>query len=162
MLRISFDGSDKRLEAALRTKAPTIIEALRLKLDVQMLMLQSHVQFDKLSGQVLQHRSGKLINSIREIRPTVDGTTITGAVEGGGGPAFYGKFHEYGTDRTYEIFAKTKKSLTFMLNGKQVFVKKVLHPPIKERSFMRVSLEEMAPEIRASLQAALGEALNAE
>lgn len=137
---------------------PIIIEALRTKLDALDFALQSRIVSDKLSGQVLQHRSGKLAASIRAIPTVREGTELVGSVEGGGGPAFYAKFHEYGTTRQYEIVPTNKKALAFMVGGKQVFVKRVMHPPIQERSFMRTTLNEMQTEIVNGLQQAANQA----
>ena len=50
-----------------------------------------------------------------------------------------------------------KKALAFMLGGKQVFARRVQHPPIQERSFMRSSLEEMRPGIIAGLEETIQE-----
>src|ERR1043166_2857685 len=101
MLRISFQGSDQTLIQNLNGKRPRILLALRTKLDALDIALQAKIVGEKLSGQVLQHRSGKLPGSIRYIPATIAGLTLAGYVEGGGGPALYGRFHEYGTDRAY-------------------------------------------------------------
>jgi len=43
------------------------------------------------------------------------------------------------------------KALAFLLNGKLVIVKSVLHPPLRERPFMRQSLADMSAQIEAEL-----------
>jgi len=65
MLRIDFDGSDQRLLAYIRSRMPVLREALRIKMTGLMIALQAHIVGEKLSGQVLHHRTGKLIDSIR-------------------------------------------------------------------------------------------------
>ncbi len=158
MLRIFFQNdSANRLNATIRGLLPKITEAIRKRLDELDAKLQRKIQTEKLSGQVLHHRTGKLINSIRMIPAKVAGPKVAGYVEGGGGPAWYGKIHEYGTDRAYEIVPVNKKALAFMLNGKQVFATKVQHPAFQERSFMRSSLAEMKDQIHADLQDAVNQ-----
>lgn len=160
MLRIFFQNdSANRLNATLRGLVPRITEAIRKRLDEIDAKLQRKIQTEKLQGQVLHHRTGKLINSIRMIPAKVAGSKVAGYVEGGGGPAWYGKIHEYGTDRAYEIVPVNKKALAFMLNGKQVFAKKVLHPSFAEKSFMRSSLDEMREQIHTELQEAVNEVM---
>lgn len=158
MIKISFrENSDQAVLAHLEAKLPKILQALTDKLTVDMAKLQAHVVGDKLSGQVLQHRTGKLAASIIAGEAELAGDKITGSVSGAGGPAFYGRFHEYGTTNAYTIVPTNKKALAFMLGGKQVIVRSVLHPPIQERSFMRSSLADLRDQIVADLQAAFEE-----
>src|SRR5208337_3937723 len=98
MLRIDFEGSDERLVAYIRSRMPELREALRIKMSGLMLLLQAHIVGDKLSGQVLHHRTGKLIDSIRLDPPEAAASEneVEGRVLGGGGPAWYGRVHEYG------------------------------------------------------------------
>ena len=161
MLTFRMTG-DEKMVAFIEGRGPKIVQALARKMESLMLRLQQHIVADKLSGQVLNQRTGKLIGSIRVLPVVTETASITGAVEGAGGPAFYGKFHEYGTTDSYRIVPVKKLALAFMLGGKQVIVRSVLHPPIKERSFMRSSLADMTEQIRAELQAAAREALRAD
>jgi len=158
MLNISISNSEAF--AALEAKAERLAEVLRTKLDLVDIQLQSHIVQDKLSGQVLKHRTGTLANSIRVIPAQQEGNAIVGKVEGAGGPAWYGRLHEFGTDTPFTIVANKAKALAFIVGDKQVFAKRVTHPPFKERSFMRTSAAEMAPQMREKLNAAVGEALN--
>ncbi len=116
MIKVSFGGSDSRLTAALRAKSAKIEESLEVTLDQLMLALQRRVQ-QKLSGEVLQHRSGKALASVNK-EPTVrDGSQIVGRVTGGAGPAFYLRIQEAGGTRTYDILPKYKKALAFFPGG---------------------------------------------
>jgi hypothetical protein len=161
MLSLSFGGTDKQVLESLRLKFPRILEALRVKMDALNIALQAKIVGQKLSGQVLQHRTGKLGNSIRVIPAKIQGqSSIIGSVEGAGGPAFYGRFHEFGTSRSYTIVPVNKKALAFALGGgKELIVKSVLHPPIKERSFLRSSQKEMQAQIISGLQDALNKVI---
>jgi hypothetical protein len=152
MLTLSFNGSDERLAQSLRARGPQIIQAVMRKMDELMFRLQAKIVGEKLAGQVLQQRTGKLAGSIRAIPTTLEGTEVTGAVEGGGGPAFYGRVQEYGGRGPYTIVPINKSALTFLWGGKQVFFKKVTHPPLQSRSFMRSSLEESRELIFAGLR----------
>lgn len=155
---ITVEINTAQVVSEIQRRKPTILEAVRLKMDGLNIALQSHIVADKLSGQVLHHRSGKLANSVRVNPAKIDGDTISGSVEAAGGPAGYGKLHEYGTDKPYRIVPINKKALAFLLDGKQVIVKSVLHPPIKERSFARSSFAEMQDSIVTGIQAAFTEA----
>lgn len=153
MLEISFDGSDKRVAIALRAKGSQILQALSRKLQSLMLQLQAKIAGEKLQGQVLQHRTGKLSGSIRALPVEQNGLLITGAVEGAGGPAWYGKLHEYGGTFPYERKTKMVERLTNRTAMKERAKKGSITFP--ERSFMRSSLEEMRPQIFEGLRATL-------
>jgi hypothetical protein len=156
MLTFSYDGSNQRVAAALRAKGPQIIEAVLRKMNSLTLQLQAKIVGEKLQGQVLQHRTGKLAGSIRMIPAVVEGESVVGAVEGGGGPAFYGRVHEYGG-----MFNVKGRMIT------EVFGRKVKSPhesraytaTFPERSFMRTSLEEMRQRFFEGLTQATNEGL---
>lgn len=155
MFSASFDGTDVIAAKGLLDRGPRIIEKLVVTMNVQARRLQSHIQVDKLSGQVLKPRSGKLRGSIRVIDAAVSNATIFAEVLGGGGLAPYGEVHEYGGKAPYVIVPKNRKALRFMMNGKIVFARKVIHPPLPERSFMRSGLDDMRAGITTSLQTTL-------
>jgi hypothetical protein len=113
----SFGGSDKRVVAWLSEKAPAVIRALAAKLTLLMLKLQAHIVGDKLNGQVLNRRSGRLAGSIVAYPADVEGTDLVGKVEGAGGPAWYGKVHEIGGKGQYDIYPVNKKALAFFPQG---------------------------------------------
>jgi hypothetical protein len=161
LLNMSFEQSDVRVAAWMYKKGPTLLVLLREKLEIQMIQLQAYIQGQKLSGQVLHQRTGRLKGSVREIPPIIDGARLIGAVEAGSDLLFYGKVHEYGSKGPYAIVPTTKKALRFMLGGKEVFFRRVMHPALPERSFMRSSLEELTPQIREAMRQGLQEALNA-
>jgi hypothetical protein len=117
MIKVFFKGfSDKRVAEQLKAKGPQLRESLREGLDLAMLELQRRIQ-RKLSGEVLQQRTGKLLASIVKEPTVVTGSAIRGAVTGAGGPAFYGRIQEAGGTRAYEILPKTKKALAFFPTG---------------------------------------------
>ena len=128
------------------------------KLNALLLQLQSHIIGQKLSGQVLQRRTGMLASSVRVIPAKFSGTKIVGAIEAGRSAALYAGVHEYGGSHAYQILSVKARALSFVLDGRRVFAKSVLHPPARQRAFMRPSLDENA----ASIQEELSEALNRE
>ena len=157
-------GSNVTMLARLRMKEAELYAALSDRINRLSLQLQQKIQNDKLSGQVLNQRSGTLKRSI-EMIPSFANTsagTVMGGVRGAGGPAFYGRFHEFGTDRSYTIVPVTKQALRFYVNGKVVFAARVQHPPIKERSFMRSAASEMEPEIISAIEATVLSVLSAQ
>jgi hypothetical protein len=157
---ITVEINTTQAVASIQARSPLILEAIARKMNGLNIALQAHIVGNKLSGQVLKHRSGKLANSIRVNQAQIDGETITSSVQGAGGPAFYGRLHEYGTDRSYRIVPVNKKALAFILDGKKVVVKSVLHPPIKERSFMRTSFAEMQDRIIEGIRQTFSETVN--
>jgi phage gpG-like protein len=181
--KFSFaDGSDRRVPAQIRAALPVVISAIAQRITWWMLRLQQKIQGEKLQGQVLQHRSGRLAASINA-RPTEQtGSELVGTVEGAGGPAWYGQIHELGGQRAYEILPVNKKALAFFpaggpANAKAivrglragkggsiaqfaaaggVVVKGVIHPALKQRSFMSSALQEIQDAMLADLQSAAG------
>ncbi len=157
MASISFEitGEDTLLES-LRAKTDRFTAALIAKVDLLDAILQAKIQA-KLEGPVLQHRTGNLVRSIEMIPAKLEGDNIVGAVQGGGGVAFYGRFQEYGTRGPYQIVATNKKALHFLIGGKDVFAKRVTHPGLQGKNFMGGTAEEMRQEILDGLQATVNE-----
>jgi hypothetical protein len=137
----------------LATKPELLVRVIKSKVQRLVLLLQQKIKREKLQGQVLQHRTGKLDRSIIALPVEVEGAVVTGEVQGAGPPAQYGQIQETGGERAYTIVPVSKKALAFVATGgAKAFAKKVEHPAIKQRSFMRSSLEEMQAEIISDLQ----------
>ncbi len=158
MFEASFDGTDREATERLLARGPQFLKKLVDTMNILAFRLQSHIVVDKLQGQVLQHRSGKLGTSIRVNPAYVEAGSIAADVLGGGGVAWYGRVHEYGGDGPYVIRATNRKALRFMVGGKVVFAKSVNHRPMPMRSFMRSSLDDQRAQIAETLQAAVAEA----
>ena len=159
MLTISFNGTDKSLPSTVAAKADAAASAVTDKLNELDLQMQQYIVGEELHGQVLQQRTGKLAGSIRMIPAAQSGTEITGAVEGGGGPAFYARVHEYGGEKEFIISPVNAKALMFQMNGETIFAKRVVHPPLPARPFMRPALDFMKPQIVEGLQETLREVM---
>jgi phage gpG-like protein len=122
--------------------------------------LQRKVQSEKLSGQVLKVLTGSLRSSI-SVQIEEAETSIDASV---GTNVFYGKIQEYGVSRSWLIEARTGRALRFLpaqagISGRTIFRKRVMHPPLPERSFLRSALAEMAPVIEEGLREAVAEAI---
>src|SRR6266700_2150115 len=124
----------EEFRAQLNGTATRTMTFLSERLNKEAVKLQSFIVSEKLQGQVLHHRSGKLAGSIR---PGTLATPENLAVEvlGGGGPAWYGRVHNYGG--TFAFIRRGKP-------GKMTFPK---------RNFMESSLAERADLIREGLLA---------
>ncbi len=168
VLKISFIGnSDTRLVEALKAKGPAIVRVLMSKVNELMIQLQSYIVSQKLSGQALKRQTGVLAGSIRYVPATLEGTSIVGAVEGGGGGAWYGALYEDvsaggtgGVSHSWTITATKARALSFLVDGKRLYRHSVTHPALMARPYMTPSLEENAGEIETQLRAALDAELN--
>lgn len=100
--------------------------------------LQRHVMQDKLTGQVLQVRTGTLRRSINQ-RVTQQADSTTGQV---GTNVVYARIHEYGGT----VVRHSKKG-----PGRAVY---------PERSFLRTAMHDMEARIKAELEKAVRKAVN--
>lgn len=133
-------------------KVPVALHAQLLKVTAKYAInLQQHVKADKLSGQVLNRKSGALSNSIK-FAVDDQGNAVYGRVFSSG-DVKYAAIHEFGgTIPAHDIVPSKAQALAFMVAGKQVFAK-IVHMPavtMPERSFMRSSLADMAEQIKGA------------
>lgn len=170
--RLSFTGgSDRTVPANIRGKLSVIVSALADRLTWWMLRLQQKIQADKLQGQVLQHRSGRLTGSINAKPTEQEGVRLIGSVEGAGGPAWYGQLHETGgTFNVKEHLRRTgfnrKGEVVKLLNhsgsvrasvaSTQAGLVKAHTVTFPARPFMSSALEEMSSEMVADLEQTVG------
>lgn len=152
ILEFSFGVSSDRILARLENINTSILPAVADKMTYLMLKLQQKIVGEKLSGQILRRQSGTLANSIIALPAKIEGTTVTGEVLGAGGPAWYGRVHNYGGTKAYDIRPVDKRALRMIINGKAVFSAHNIHPPAEKRNFMESSVEEMREEIINSLR----------
>jgi len=159
MLTVQLAGADAlserlqnapaAIQSALRTKAADLAERLR-----------KHVTDDKLSGQVLNARSGALRASIAAEVDDQAGQVIARVFSAG--DIKYAAIQEYG-GRTapHDIVPDKAKALAFLAGGAPVFAKIVHHPgsQIPARSYLRSALADMGDQILAEFTAATLDAL---
>jgi phage gpG-like protein len=110
----------------------------------------------KLSGDVLNVGSGKLLRSIQqEVRDSEGRVFSDGSVD-------YARIQEYGGRVDIpELVPVNAKALAFEYEGRLVFAKRTQPHAvtIPERSYLRSSLAEFAPQFTADLEAAVEGAL---
>jgi hypothetical protein len=150
LITVTFNSSDERIVAMLKKRGPKVVDAAVRAIDVSMLLLQKRIQ-EKLSGEVLNIRTGKLIGSVNKEPVTVSGGVVQGSITAAAGPAWYGKIHEFGG-----TFVIRRGSLSRKAKKNKKRLPTVTFP---ERSFMRSSLEELRQTIIRRLKTAVVEAL---
>lgn len=136
-VRAWFDKMPAAIQKRLEQTVYTLAEKLR-----------SHIVRDKLLGQVLNRRTGRLGQSIQQ-RVETAANGATGIVYSSGDVP-YAAIHEFGGHTAAHVIeARNAKALAFEMAGKMVFAKRVNHPGsnMPERSFMRSSLADMKDEI---------------
>jgi phage gpG-like protein len=158
MITVSTPGLDAATDR-LAVLPQTV--AARLAQEVERLggVLRDRVERN-LSGAVLQQRSGRLAGSIA-VDIERSGLAANATVSS---DAPYAAIHEYGgVIPAHTILPQSARVLAFPWRGRQRFFKRVQLPAVTmpERSFMRSALDETAPEIRAALEAAAAEAMQA-
>jgi phage gpG-like protein len=120
--------------------------------------LEARIQ-QKLSGEVLQIRSGALAASIISSIEN-DGSDTSVSISSTGVP--YAAIQEFGgKTAAHDIVAVKAKALAFSAGGSQVFARSVQHPgsTIPARSYLGSSLAEMRDEIESGFKQAILEAL---
>lgn len=156
---IEFTVDSSQVEEYIGTRGDLIIAALRSELTGQTNNLLSYIKDDKLSGQVLNQRSGNLKNSgFTEVTETAE--TMLGT-DNFGRTAPYAQIHEFGGN--ISIPEVTGKLMVFERNGETIFTRrhKAFVVRIPARPYAEPSLEEMSPEIIAGLQGAVDRAVKA-
>jgi hypothetical protein len=116
MIALTFSGSDQRVAEHITAAGPRIIDSLVAKLNALDAELQAKI-VGELSGEILKRHTGIAAGSIRALPARSSGGTITGTVQGGGGPAYYLAIQEEGSDHEYPILPKNKKALAFFPQG---------------------------------------------
>ena len=154
MFSTSISG-DRDAIVSLSAIPASVRQALLRRATALAEQLRNHVVAQKLSGQVLNVRSGALRASIRsEVTQTDSG--IAARVYSSGVP--YAAIQEFGGQTpAHVIEAKKAMVLAFEVGGNAVFARRVNHPgsKIPERSFLRASLSEMGYEIAAGMKDAV-------
>jgi phage gpG-like protein len=160
MLAVAPEGLESTI-ARLDAYPAALAAALAAKASELAAALAEIVKTDKLSGAVLNARTGALRASIAAgVSSDADGFR---ASVGSNGDVKYAAIQEYG-GRTgaHEILPAKARALAFVAGGAQRFARKVEHPGsmIPERSYLRASLDEMRDEIESALAATAAEALD--
>jgi phage gpG-like protein len=153
MLTVQLVGDD-RLVARLEAMPGRLHDGIARAVTRLGFELQRRVQ-EKLSGEVLKVRTGTLRSSINT-QITDTPTEVSATV---GTNVAYARYHEYGVARSWVIEARNAQVLRFTIGGQTLFRRRVTHPPLPERSFLRSALAEMAPQIEEGLREAIAEVI---
>lgn len=146
MLKIGLEGQETLAER-LGAFPDLLREALADKVDALAQALYQQVVGVNLSGGVLNARSGRLRDSI-ETQVSKDGQI--GAEIFSSGDVPYAAIQEFGgKTAAHEILPDKAKALAFVMNGKQLFARRIQHPGslIPQRSYLRSALDEQSDEI---------------
>ena len=158
MFTVKVDS--QQVIASLDSLPSRVARSLLVRVNVLAIQLATRVR-QKLSGEVLQVRSGDLRASIFE-QVSQTSTSVTGTV-GSSGDVKYAAIHEYGgIIPAHDIVPNKATALAFIWQGKQRFFRRVHIPDVQmpERSYLRSSLAEMTGDIKSGLQEAVQEALD--
>jgi hypothetical protein len=164
-MSVTITSNASGVAASLGRKASQITQAVTAKLNALTLALQQHVIADKLQVQVLKQHGGNsvsLADSIRVVPATQQAGSIVASVVVEGPAEKYATDQEFGTSATELIEPKKSKALRFMVGGKEVFTKKIIHPPLRARSFMTSSLDDMHDQFVSGISDAVQQVLEAE
>ncbi len=163
MITVAVNG-DKELITKLDKVPAELNKSLTKAITILTLELKNYIIRNKLSGQVLNHRTGNLWRSIQAAPVINTGDFIEGKVFSSG-DVKYAAIHEYGG--TIKHPGGTPYYLDKKNGGKAVFVSKIDNPNLPvtkahdinmpQRSFMRSSLRDFQGKIRVSLDRAVKE-----
>lgn len=157
--KVTVQG-DRELIGKLNAMPGNIRQKLERKITELALRLKRHVQEDKLQGQVLNHRTGRLQRSVMH-QITSNKDEISAKVSTSADVP-YAAIHEFGgVTRPHVIEPKKGMYLAFMAGGKMRFARRVNHPGSKmpERSYLRSSLADYAPMIEREIKQVVAEAV---
>jgi phage gpG-like protein len=152
MIQGELLGGDE-LAAVMRVKAPTFQRNFGqaiLRLTVELLR---NVKDDKLSGQVLNVRTGRLRRSINQRTSGLDTPQPEGVV---GTNVVYARPHEYGFKGVVSV--KTHMRIQKQAFGKAITPVEVTVPQhsrrvnLPEKSFLRSALADLQPRIKEELE----------
>jgi len=159
MLSVKLKWDWEAIKAAgFADKLDRVLLLLIEKIDEASNQFRDRVE-EKLSGEVLERRSGKLADSVNIIPAVQDGTAIVGGVTAAGGEAFYGIFQELGVEHPWEIMVVDMKALHFLAEGKSIFSRHARHPGLPARSYMESTAEEEHDLILDMMASAVQEGL---
>lgn len=159
MLKAQIIGGKEAAEH-LRNTAPNIVSSIDKRVMALTYKLQAKVKANKLTGQALNVKTGRLRRSINA-RFEGQGTGKSAGYVGTN--VVYARAHELGCHDTVNV--KEHLRMQVMAFGKSIAPKQatVKAHPMKmnfpERSFLRSALAEMRPEVLEQLQRAVEEGI---
>jgi hypothetical protein len=151
--------------AVAREHGEEIVERLMRKMTALMFEMASRIVGESIP-EFFPHGAQKIAREIRAVPAELEGTNIVGQVLGGGEETTkrtkksgaivdYARVQELGAEGPWTIEPfPPRKALAFMVGGKMVVVRRVTHPGLEARPYMRSELRNMESKIIADLQAA--------
>ena len=144
-----------KLEISGEFKKPTdhagLVAAVSNGMQIGLAKTASYIQTNKLSGQVLHHRTGNLKRSVMSsVEVESSGEEVIGKIGG----KIYGLYNELGA----EIYPKRAKMLRFTKNGKVIYAK---HVHLPARPWLKPGLEECRELLFKAIVSKLREAAHA-
>lgn len=151
---------ESKVTARIERFVPRMRSALRQRMSRIVLRLQAHVVQDKLQGQVLNVREGRLQRSINQA--VIEGEASIMGIVGSGGNVKYAAAHEYGFQGAVTV-REHLRTIT------QAFGKPLATPVtatvrqhtmnmnLPERSFLRSALSDERSQIISDIRATVGE-----
>ena len=132
-----------------------VMAAVVAKMTAATAELQRHVVDDKLHGQMLQSRSGRLARAI-ERTVQIKGDSVEGTVFVAGDVPYAAILHHGGHTSPHDIVPDKAKALAFAAGGKHVFARIVHHPgsTYPARPYLTTALDDQAETIAATLKSA--------
>ncbi len=143
---------DRELVAKFEQMPNRLREELKAGIGRAALLVQVQSKEAKLSGQVLQVRTGRLRRSIN-VKTSETATAVSASV---GTNVAYARVHEYGFQGTVSVrehLATSKLGNKFTVRGHNRNVN------VPEKSFLRSALADMAPQIRVEFEQAIQRAM---
>jgi len=134
--------------------------ALASALNKYIINLSNYIRFQKLSGQVLKKKTGRLRESILPILAKQEGGLIWAGI---GTDVVYARIHEFGgVTRPHIIERRWRKALHFIKDGQDIFAIKVKHPGsrIPARPYIHPSFEETQDQLVVGLEKAISESIS--
>jgi phage gpG-like protein len=154
----TLDGVET-LDLQLASLPADVLSRLEEKARQLAATLADKVREEKLSGGVLQIRSGALKASISS-DISIDGNEVNATV-GSFGDVKYAAIQEYGgRTSAHEILPDKAQALAFVIGGVQRFARRIEHPgsTIPASGYLQSSLDEARDDIVAELSSAAQEA----
>ncbi|MEP7312547.1 MAG: HK97 gp10 family phage protein [Pseudomonadota bacterium] len=151
MIKGTVIGSEQVI-ARLKVFPTSLREELRTAVTRSAFNLQRHVKENKLSGQVLKVRTGRLRRSIN-VRVTDSESQVVGSV---GTNVEYARAHEFGFKGVVNVREHLRRTVSGFRASVRAHSRKVNLP---ERSFLRDALKDKRLEIRREFDLAVKRAI---
>lgn len=152
----AFVRGDDRVIARFQQITPCVLDEIRKTTEILAIDLAAYVQRNKLSGQVLKNRTGRLRRSITyEVL-----SSATGSVGTVGTNVEYAHIHEYGFQGTVDVREHLRMQKMAwgkpMKDPREVTVKAhTMKMNVPGKRFLRDSMAENADKIRSGYEQAM-------